>query len=66
MKTFMKWAICVSCGYINGQKYEDGQTGTNEFYVFIENRIYSLWITKWLYNNDENFYEIDHLCPIWI
>ena len=66
MKTFMKWAICVSFGYINGQKYEDGQTSTNEFYVFIENRIYSLWITKWLYNNDENFYEIDHLCPIWI
>ena len=42
MKTFMKWAIFVSFGYINGQKYEDGQTSTNEFYVFIENRIYSL------------------------
>ena len=42
MKTFMKSAICVSFGYINGQKYEDGQTGTNEFYVLIENRIYRL------------------------
>ena len=30
MKSFMTLAICFPFGYINGQKYEDGQTGTNE------------------------------------
>ena len=30
MKSFMKSAICFSFVYINGQKYEDGQTGTNK------------------------------------
>ena len=27
---FFKSAICFQFGYINGQKYEDGQTGTNK------------------------------------
>ena len=26
MKSFMKLAICFPFGYINGQKYENGQT----------------------------------------
>ena len=26
----MKSAICFPFGYINGQKYEDGQTGNNK------------------------------------
>ena len=30
MKTFMKSVICVSFGYIYGEKYEDGQTVTNK------------------------------------
>ena len=30
MKSFMRLAICFPFGYINGQKYEDGQTGTNK------------------------------------
>ena len=30
MIIFMKSAICFSFGYINGQIYEDGQTGTNK------------------------------------
>ena len=30
MKPFMKSVICFPFGFINGQKYEDGQTGTNE------------------------------------
>ena len=30
MKYFVKSAICFPFGYINGQKYEDGQTGTNK------------------------------------
>ena len=30
MKFFIKSGICFLFGYINGQKYEDGQTGTNK------------------------------------
>ena len=30
MKSVMTLAICFPFGYINGQKYEDGQTGTNK------------------------------------
>ena len=30
IKSFMKSAICFPFGYINGQKYEDGQTGTSK------------------------------------
>ena len=30
MKCFMKSAICFPFGYINGLKYEDGQTSTNK------------------------------------
>ena len=30
IKSFMKSAIYFPFGYINGQKYEDGQTGTNK------------------------------------
>ena len=44
MKTFMKWAICVSFGYINGQKYEDGQTGTNK--VPFSQKSFELCITE--------------------
>ena len=30
MKSFIKSAICFPYRDINGQKYKDGQTGTNE------------------------------------
>ena len=30
MKSFMKSAIGFPFGFISGQKYEDGQTGTNK------------------------------------
>ena len=30
MKSFIKSAICFPFGHINGQKYEDGQTGANK------------------------------------
>ena len=30
IKSFMKSAICFPFGYINGQKCEDSQTGTNK------------------------------------
>ena len=30
MKSFTKSATCFPFGYINGEKYEDGQTGTNK------------------------------------
>ena len=30
MRSFVKSAICFPFRYINGQKYEDGQTGTNK------------------------------------
>ena len=30
IKSFMKLAICFPFDYINGQKYEDGKTGTNK------------------------------------
>ena len=30
MKSFMKSAVWLPFGYINGQKYEDGQIGTNK------------------------------------
>ena len=30
MKSFMKSVICFPFGYINGQKYEDGQIRTNK------------------------------------
>ena len=30
IKSFMKSAICFLFGYIDGQKYEDSKTGTNE------------------------------------
>ena len=30
IKSFLKSAICFPFGYIDGQKYEDGKTGTNK------------------------------------
>ena len=44
MKTFMKSAICVSFGYIYGEKYEDGQTGTNK--VHFAQKSFKLCITE--------------------
>ena len=40
MKSFIKSAICSPLGYINGQKYENGQTGT-------DNTPFTLQSFKW-------------------
>ena len=44
MKSFMKSAICFPFGYINGQKYEDGQAGT-------KNVPFALQSFKWRLQN---------------
>ena len=43
MKPFMKSVICFSFGYINGQKYEDGQTGTIKDPVALQSLNYYWW-----------------------
>ena len=40
MKSFMKSAICFPFGYINGQKYEDGQTGTNPANIRLDEDVF--------------------------
>ena len=37
MMIFMKSAVCFPFGYINGQKYADGQTGTNKAPFALQN-----------------------------
>ena len=44
VKTFMKQTICVPFGYIYGEKYEDGQTGTNK--VLFAQKSFKLCITE--------------------
>ena len=44
MRSFVKSAICFPFRYINGQKYEDGQTGTNKAPFALQN--FKLRITE--------------------
>ena len=46
MKSFMKSAICFPFGYINDQKYEDGQNGTNKVPFDFAFQSFKLCITE--------------------